>query len=222
MTKSAWRRKNESIGKKALKAFKYLRQGLKRIPAKNQQFRETILDLVDYSIGQLTKMVGPDGQSPQTVALICRNLLEIDIITKYCLASPANFRNTMDDVWIDGKQVFEYLRKWVEYKSPGKSLAALDVTIANFDAKIKTAGIVRTKPLDLRTLAKTTGMEQEFDVLNKITSKLVHATALSIWAYEDKAEMQLLIDFMLQSTVRYSADVYKQIKNHVAKIGMEP
>jgi hypothetical protein len=86
-------------------------------------------------------MVGHDAQSPQTVALICRNLLEIDIITKYCLSSPTNFRDAIDDVWIDGKQVFEYLRKWVEYKEPGKSLAELDITIANFDATIKTTGI---------------------------------------------------------------------------------
>jgi hypothetical protein len=65
-------------------------------------------------------------------------------------------------------------------------------------------------------------MEQEFDVSNKITSKLVHATALSIWAYKDKGEMQLFIDFMSSRTVRYSADVFEQIKNHVTKNGMEP
>src|SRR6202142_1834557 len=184
MTKSPWRTRQEARATKALEAAKDLRRRLERTPSKNQMFREIVLDLADYLAGQLTKLVGPDGQSPQAVALICRNLLEIDIITKYCLASATNFRDIVDDTWIDGKQIFEYLREWVEYKEPGRRIAELDTTIANFGAKITKAGISRKDPLRLADLAKKTGMVEEFGCLNKVTSKLVHAKAFSIWVYE--------------------------------------
>jgi hypothetical protein len=222
MTKSAWRTKNENLATEALKGVKDLRRRLERTPSKNQMFREIVLDLADYLAGQLTKLVGPDGQSPQAVALICRNLLEIDIITKYCLALATNFRDIVDDTWIDGKQIFEYLREWVEYKEPGRRIAELDTTIANFGAKITNAGISRSKPLDLHDLAEKAEMVKEYKCLNKVTSKLVHATAFSIWAYEDKGEMELMVDFMLSQAIFYSAEVYQRIKDHVATKGMEP
>src|SRR5271154_4934068 len=48
-------------------------------------------------------------------ACACRNLLELDVCVRYVLKSESNARRFAGDVTLDGIDVFESLKKWMEY-----------------------------------------------------------------------------------------------------------
>jgi hypothetical protein len=149
------------------------------------------------------------------VAVSCRNLLEINIFTKYAFASQNNVLEFNNDIWVDGKQIFEHLRNWIQYVDPVRKIPELDQTIANFDAELKHRVITRTTPLRIRDLAELTGMLAEFEAMNKVASKLVHATALSVLAYKDTGEQRLVLDYMVSRAIGYCADICRTIQQYV-------
>jgi len=191
-------------------------------PSNTPYFYNMVIRLVHSMLKQQHNLTVGYMKSPLLLAWACRNLLELDVITQYCLASPQNGKDFADDMWIDGIEIFESFKTWIQTIDPGTQTPELDHTIANFRAEKAKHGLTRNKFLELKELANKAGMQDEYRHMNKVTSKLVHPTAFSVLAFADEGELKYLRPILFNAGNRYALEVYEKIKAHVDKRGMEP
>jgi hypothetical protein len=191
-------------------------------PTTTPYFYNMVIRLLHSMLKQQHYLTIEYQKSPLLLAWACRNLLEVDVITRYCLMSPDNGKDFSDDMWIDGIDIFKSFRDWMGVIDPGLPTPELDQTIANFETEKVKRGLTRTKFLAVSDLAQKVGMDKEYRHMNKVTSKLVHPTAFSVLAFADEGELQYLRPIMFNAGNRYALEVYEAIKAHVDKKGMEP
>lgn len=127
------------------------------------------------------------------LAWSCRNLLELDIFTKYVLISKANSDEFAAHRLIDGIEIAEQLKDLELVLNPNLSSSAFDPLITEFNQKMDAEAVVRTRFLSTRKWATAVAaaaaanrsesdakMVEKFDTVNKVCSKLVHPTAWAI------------------------------------------
>src|SRR6266496_4946856 len=136
-------------------------QELMNRPTKTPYFYNMMIRLVHSMLKQQHYLTIGYQKSPLLLAWACRNLMEVDIITQYCLMSPQNSKDFADDMWIDGIEVFESFKEWIQVMDPGAQTLELDQTIANFHAEKAKQGLKRNKFLAVKDLAKAVGMSDE-------------------------------------------------------------
>lgn len=151
-------------------------------------------------------------------AWACRNLLELDIFTKWILQSPANAKRFVADVAIDGTELFESMKKWMEHKTPGAGTKELDETIRLGHERRKLEGTTGKKHLEVRNLADDVRMAVDYKRTMKLCSKLVHPTAWSVISMrEEEGEYAAFRVILFQSGSRYGLDAYNTIREHLLK-----
>jgi hypothetical protein len=194
-------------------------------PAKSVWFQNILtrlLEAIQREYGNLR--VGMDKNSTLLVGWGCRNSLELNVFTKYVLQSSANAKNFADDMWIDAVDVFSSFREWLRFHNPASQAPALDQTIANLQSRKASLGNARDTYLRVGEIAKTVGFEEEYKRMQKATSKLVHPTAFSVLGDPDETESlgaELRHTFFVTG-IRYGLDAFTEMKEHVAKHGVEP
>ena len=62
----------------------------------------------------------------------------------------------------------------------------------------------------------------EYQYMNKVTSKLVHPTAFSVLGKSDESELGNLKLILFNSGVRYGLEAFNEIREYVTKNGIEP
>jgi len=124
-----------------------------------------------------------DNDSTQA-AWACRNLLELRIFAKYIVQSEANRKRFIQDFFIDMEQMAEVQKKITIQVAPDISIDENDAFISGMRKMQKELGAEGHEYLRAREEARTLGLEEEFNVMNKVCSKYVHPTALSIWSIE--------------------------------------
>ena len=191
-------------------------------PSSTPYFYNMVIRLVHSMLKHQHHLTVGYQKSTLLLAWACRNLLELDIITQYCLVSPQNGKDFVDDMWIDGIEIFEAFKKRFQAIEPDEQTLELDETIANYRAEKAKRGLTRNKFLDVKELAKQVGMQNEYRHMNKVTSKLVHPTAFSVLAFAEDGELKYLRPIIFEAGNRYALEVYEKIKAHVDKRGMEP
>jgi hypothetical protein len=195
---------------------------LKDKPTKTLWFRNLVMGLAHSVVTQQRYLAIGYRDSPLLLAWACRNLLELVVITRYCLMSPQNSLDFMDDIWIDSTEFTQSFKKLLQHVKGGRQTPALDEFIRQGHAQKTKAGITRKKHLNVRDLAKAVGMEVHYQTMNEMTSKLVHPTALSLLVFEQEGALGILMPHMLASANDYALTVFKTLKAHVDAKGMEP
>ena len=208
--------------REAFERVKEWGSGLKDKPTNTPYFRNMVMGLVLSMVKQQHYLTIGYQNSPLLLAWACRNLLELDVITQYCLMSPQNGLDFADDMWLDAIHIFESSRKWIQHTDPAKQTPELDQTIAKYHAEKTKRGLTRNKYLAVKELAVAVGMQAEYRAMYRVTSKLVHPTAFSLLAFAEEGELKQLMPFMFHSGNSYALEVYKTVKPHVDKNGMEP
>lgn len=150
------------LTKKAFEDIKKWGIELMDKPSTSPYFYNIVIRLLRSMLRQQHYLTIGYQKTPLLLAWACRNLLELDVITKYCLMSPENGRDFADDMWIDGLDIFRSFRDWMGVLDPGVQTPDLDQTIANFEAQKLERGLTRTKFLAVANLAKGIGMEAEY------------------------------------------------------------
>lgn len=121
-----------------------------------------------------------DDDSHDLLAWSCRNLLELNIFTKYVLMSKVNADEFAAHRLIDGLEIAEHLKEFERHTSPSLAGSSLDQTIAVMKQKMTAEHVVQSRHLSTRQWTKTVNMTDEYDAINKVCSKLVHPTAWAI------------------------------------------
>jgi hypothetical protein len=77
-------------------------------------------------------------------------------------------------------------------------------------------------PEAVHSAAFQTEVGEEYQRMNKVASKLVHPTAFSILVERDEGELGNLKSIFFNAGVRYALEPYNEIRQYVAKNGVEP
>ncbi len=164
------------------------------------------------------------GYEKRTMVLAwaCRNLLELDVFTKYVLVSEANARRFIGDRLIDGNDIFTSLRMLQLHLNPNSDVTLIDQTVAAAKTQMATEGITASKYLATSSLAKAVGMKEDYACMNRVCSKLVHPTAWSVLTMNNEGEFGRFRQIFFQSGATYGIQVYDAIEKHVDAHGAKP
>ena len=151
-------------------------------------------------------------------AWACRNLLELDIYIKYVLVSEANAKRFIGHITIDGIELFESMKEWMNQIDPAIKTPELDETLRLAHERRASEGIADTKFLDVRQLAKEVGMAVDYKHTFKLCSKLVHPTAWSVLSMNDEGEYAAFRPMLFNTGVRYGIDGFNTIREYDEKL----
>lgn len=136
------------------------------------------------------------------MAWACRNLLEITVFSKYVLLSEQNAREFAADRLIDAVEIGTALKKLQdlinrEIAAEGGAVAGqqmqetpvgADQIIDKYTKLLDQERVVRRVPLKMVRLARSVGLGDAYEGMNKLCSKLVHPTAWSLFTAEVGSE----------------------------------
>lgn len=160
----------------------WLMDGLKRLMEREQESERTsvlralaedvIRNLQQYRVGlDLTHL-----------AWTTRNIFELETILAFVTASPENLQAFIDDVILDEIQVRE-ASIMLEFDRPTPEVAEKQKeALERFRQHKEHRNIVRNRPMQTSEMARRLSPERKarYDAFNKLYSKLVHPTALSL------------------------------------------
>lgn len=193
-----------------------------------------LVDAAQENYRKLREAFSADNQIG--MAWACRNLLEIAIFSKYVLLSPENATEFADDRLIDALQIGIALRK-LEQDARKARLSSLggqkdefqneddpydaDKVIEDFTRQLEIAGVSRRDPLHMSDLAKKVKMDDEYKAMNKVSSKLVHPTAWSLFTAEvGSKRFPGASEIIFMCGALYTSIVYEEFLPHVKKWGL--
>jgi hypothetical protein len=186
-------------------------------PAGSDDFTLGLISVLTLALSREYEQLR-SGYSKYTglAAWACRNLLELDIFTKWVLQSPANAKRFVADVAIDGTELFESLKTWLLHYDPNAATNELDETIRLGSERRKSEGTTREKHLEVRDLADAVGMTVDYRLTMKLCSKLVHPTAWSVISMRGEEDEYAAFRAMLfQSGSRFGLEAYNTIREHL-------
>jgi hypothetical protein len=195
---------------------------LDKEPTRTVWFHNMLLCLISAVLREYRNLVIGYKKSTPLLAWACRNMLELNIYTKYALIKGSSARDLVDDRWIDAIEIFKSFRNWVRFHHPGMLTPGIDETIRNFETEKAKQGITRTGYLRMKKMASDVNFREEYEHMNKVASKLVHPTAFSVLGAFDEGELAELKPILLNSGVRFGVEASTEIRQYVMKNGVEP
>lgn len=194
---------------------------LEGAPTKTPWFHNLLCGLLSALLRQHHNISLGLRESTPLLAWGCRNTLELNICTKYALLGGNYAKSFVDDMWIDGLEVFSGFRSWLRFRGVQVSTVELDAIITNLKAGKAEHGVTRSTPLRMRSMAEMVGFSEAFRNFNKLSSKLLHQTAYSVLLLGDRDERalrQVLFDYAVQ----FAVEAFSGIQHHVDENGVEP
>jgi hypothetical protein len=152
-------------------------------------------------------------------AWACRNLLELCVFVKWMLQSDANAKRIAADVAIDGTELFESMKRWMEHQTPRIKLPEMDETLRLAQDRRKSEGTVGERHLEVSVLADAVGMTEDYKHSMKLCSKLLHQTAWSIIHRDQYDGDYAAFPVMLfESGSRYGLDAFNTITEYLRNV----
>jgi hypothetical protein len=162
-----------------------------------------------------------DDDCHEVLAWSCRNLLELDIFTKYVLMSKAHADEFAAHRLIDGLEIAEHLKEFDLSTNAGVAVSALEPTIGEFHSAMAAAGVTPSPYLSAGRLAKAVNMEGVYKAMNKVCSKMVHPTAWAILTEDvGSGSFPEARQIFYGSGSEYIMEIYISIKDHIHQFGL--
>jgi hypothetical protein len=141
----------------------------------------------------------------------CRNLLELRIITKYVLQSPTKRRRFFDDVYADATAYTEATKTVSTQLVPEMNVDSHDSMMSILEARKVARQITKHKYLPVRDMADSIGLRDTYDAMNKVCSKMVHPTSLSILTVDIEDQAQANRNMLLLAGCVYLTEIVTNI-----------
>jgi hypothetical protein len=155
-------------------------------------------------------------------AWACRNLLELDVYVKYVLASEANAKRFIGHIAIDGIEIFESMKEWMQQVDPTVDNSGLNENLRLLRERKDSEGTKDTRFLDVRQLAEEVGMDIDYKHTFKLCSKLIHPTAWSVLSMSDEGEYAAYRVMLFHSGARYGLEGFYTIREYAESLAKEP
>jgi hypothetical protein len=206
----------------AFQEFDAFTNSLRPTDEESGRFYHIVSALTDATKTNYVTLRKAFADNDQTlIAWSCRNLLEIAIFTKFALRSKKNANEFAADRLIDGLQIGVALKKLEMHLNPEVKESPYDKMIDSFSSQMTDEGITRTKFLEVRKLAEQVEMLDEFETINKVSSKFIHPTAWSLLTADIGAErFPEARDLFFAYGALYFATVFAEVRPHIRKWGL--
>ncbi len=215
----------EAVDKKladdAFREIEALGAWLQDQPTHTIWFQNTLICVLSALLREYRSLTVGLKKSTPLLAWACRNMLELNICTKYILLKGSNAKDFADDMWIDAIEVFVSFRDWIRLHGPGVPTPELDLAIADFQAEKAKRGITRGSYLKTHKMATVVNFGEEYMHMNKVASKLLHATAFSVLGSFDEGEVGLK-PILFNQGVRFGVEAGNTVRRYVNNNGVEP
>ncbi len=207
------------------KAFQKIQEfglQLQEEPTQAIWFQNTLICLLTALLREYRSLTVGFKKSTPLLAWACRNMLELNIYTKYILLSGSNAKAFADDMWIDAIEIFSSFRAWIKFHVPASVMPELDQTITNFELQKAEQGVTRKNYLKVSEMAAAVNFREEYLRMNKVTSKLVHPTAFSVLVKSDEGELGNLKPIFFNAGIRYGLEAFNDIREYIRENHVEP
>jgi hypothetical protein len=210
------------LADKAFKEIEGFGVWLQDEPTQTIWFKNVLICLLSALLREYRSLTVGFRRSTPLLAWACRNMLELNIYTKYVLLNGSNAKDFVDDMWIDAIEVFCSFRLWITFQDPAAVTPELDQTIANFRSEKAKQGVTRTKYLRAHDMAAAVNLGEEYRHMNKVASKLVHPTAFSVLTPFDQNELGHLKPILFNTGVRFGIEAFDHIRQYIIKNRVGP
>jgi hypothetical protein len=188
-------------------------------PTQTMWFRNLVICLLEAIHRECHHMRIGHEKSQLLLAWSCRNLLELNVQTKWVLLNGTNAKEFVDDQLIGTLDILESYKRWMKFHGEPDT-PEVDSVITDFCETKAAAGVVRTKYLKVSEMAADVKFYEEYSHGNKVTSKLVHPTSFTVCA--DPRQLSLLTPSLFGNGMRYAFEAVTLLLKHVDERGMEP
>ncbi len=206
------------------KAFKEIGEfgvWLQDEPTQTIWFKNILICLLSGLLREYRSLTVGFKKSTPLLAWACRNMLELNIYTKYVLLNGSNAKAFVDDMWIDAIEIFSSFRAWITFHDPAGMTPELDQTIANFRSEKAKQGATRAKYLRAQDMATAVSFSEEYQHMNKVACKLVTPTGFSVLTPFDQGELGYLKPILFNAGVRFGVEAFVGIRQYIIKNRVE-
>lgn len=181
----------------------------------------TETNLVLYNLLYKTKLYlhcldsslkGPTEQ----IGFVTRSLFELNLITRYVLMSEDNLKRFVAESAFDRIKILEGILELREDSSE-EAINKLETEIARINAITAKHNRDPKKPNFIGDMARTVGLEQEYNALYKLFSKYVHPSSYTINAATKEIHSDEVRNIFFIFAQLYAGDILQQIEEVTKK-----
>jgi hypothetical protein len=208
------------LAEKAFKEIADFGNWMQTQPTQSPWFFNVLVSLVAALDREYRSVTVGRRKSLSLLAWGCRNMLELNIWTKYALQSGAQARSLLDDYIVDSIEMFGAFGSWLKFH--GGSTDGVESTLTGLHAEAARRDVTRFKHLKMREIAEAVNFTEEYTHVNRVTSKLVHSTGFSVMVLPDQDRLDMLKFVLFESAVRFGVEAGFDIRSYVLRNGVEP
>jgi len=175
-------------------------------PQPFEEYKSALLNLFKCSEREIYKLIININELDY-VSLHTRNIFEIYIIMLHIQSSEPELKRWYGQQHKDSTDVIQGFRKLVIKK--GLDSAQLDELHKFEDDSLKNSQYKPEKNFNISHLAKTHGYGDDYGFIYRLSSKLVHPSAMKVNGYEELTENNHYLTVVVQSAVYFSQKLEK-------------
>jgi hypothetical protein len=162
--------------------------------------------------------------SVAAVAWAGRNTMELFVLSRYGRQSARNLKRFHADSLIIQsmmlKCVIQLSNDWAkEHGQKNKMPASIHRTHGNAEKFRERAGLKQEQPLMAKTCAKSVGMKKEYDAFGRLTSPLIHPSAVIVLKPFD---IESCRNSLVLLSLKIASDLILELREHIKKYGCKP
>jgi hypothetical protein len=147
------------------------------------------------------------------VTWACRNLLDLQIYTRYALASEDHARRLAGESLMDGIELFDAFQAWLARNDAELVPAAVAEALHSMTEQRADAGLAETPPLKLKRLAAEVGLADEWANMGRLSLKLAQPNALFILG--DGGEVADWKPILFRAGAGHGLEIFRLMKEHL-------
>lgn len=170
--------------------------------------------IAESTAGQLELLARMLKEPIEITANICRTVLEINVILRYCLSSQQRLDNYEAQAGTDEISIHEAVKLLAENDTDPSILKPLDEQINHIrSVMIKHGKSLKTTHPPISQMANEVGMKKEYKSMYGVYSKYVHASAWFVIRKREHIDLPEYRFLMQVHTQLYAGDTLKRLED---------
>jgi len=141
-------------------------------------------------------------------AWLARNIFELDLVTRFVLKEPTNYKSLEKQFYKDEIEMFEGYKLLIEdtVADPG-----IDARLKNLRDKWESVDTEKGMPSNIREIAEYVGAKEEYQIFYKTYSKYVHPSIWLIFAPSKLKQNPGFRNIFMMKSQRYAINIYEKV-----------
>lgn len=145
-------------------------------------------------------------------AWLARNIFELDLVTRFVLKEPTNYKRIEKQFYKDEIEMFEGYKRLIEGFSvdPG-----IDTRLDDLKDKWESVDTDKGMPSTTLEIAEYVGATEEYKIFYKTYSKYVHPSIWLIFAPPELKQNPGFSNIFLMKSQKYALDIYDKVASAI-------